>query len=390
VILKSLLKTTDRKSYRQGVSGPAELSEGLPPDRATLFAYDLIVLGSLAAAELSAEQHQLLHDFVSVRGGSLLVLAGHNALQDGLWQGTPLEGMLPVSLVTSGGYGPRQGQAQVTAAGALSAITALPSGEGGDAWQTLPALADYQPLGALKPGATALLNFVDSQTGQVLPLLVTQPYGLGSVALLATASTWRWQTRTPETDPRHQRFWRQLTRQLAEQAPRPVEVSIAAGADQLQLRLMLRDAGFDPLPATGVRASLTAPDGNESRLALQATGLSGEYLARAPDRVEGVHRIDVNLADGSSYTRFARVGGENREFRQPLQNVDLLQRIARHSGGSYWTPETAPGIASALNYSSAGVLERHLLPLWDMPAIFLMLLLLKVAEWLLRRHWKRI
>jgi hypothetical protein len=125
-------------------------------------------------------------------------------------------------------------------------------------------------------------------------------------------------------------------------------------------------------------------------LALQATGLSGEYLARAPDRVEGVHRIDVNLADGSSYTRFARVGGDNREFRQPLQNVDLLQRIARHSGGSYWTPETAPGIASALNYSSAGVLERHLLPLWDMPAIFLMLLLLKVAEWLLRRHWKRI
>ena len=63
---------------------------------------------------------------------------------------------------------------------------------------------------------TTLLELVVGETGH--PLLVMQPYGLGTSAVLATASTWRWQTRTPPDDPRHSLFWRQLLRQLAESA----------------------------------------------------------------------------------------------------------------------------------------------------------------------------
>jgi len=389
VTVKSMLKTTGRKSYRQGITDPAELSSGLPETRENLYRYDLVVLGSLAAAELSAEQHALLEEFVSVRGGSLLVLAGRNALMEGGWQDKPLAALLPVKL-SAQPYGPRRGSARVSAAGALSAITRLPSGEGGDAWQTLPELADYQPLGSLKPGATTLLNFAESDSKTVLPLLVRQPYGLGNVAVLASASTWRWQTRTPETDSRHQRFWRQLIRALAEDAPQPTEVTISAGRDSLALRLMLRDAEFAPRTTAGVSARLSTASGAAMDLTLQATSLSGEYLARVNGLDDGIHRIDVQLADDSSVTRFARTGGDDAEFREPLQNSALLQHIATRSGGRYWNNETATSIADSLNYASAGVLERRLLPLWDSPALLLLLVLLKSGEWLLRRRWRRI
>ena len=51
--------------------------------------------------------------------------------------------------------------------------------ENRDAWSALPAVADYQATGQLKPAAMALLN-VETSTGSQ-PLLVTQPYGRGHV-----------------------------------------------------------------------------------------------------------------------------------------------------------------------------------------------------------------
>ena len=390
VQLKSMLKTTDRKSYRQGVLDASELAQGLPEDRAELFAFDLIVLGSLGADELSDAQHLLLKTFVAERGGSLLLLAGRRSLGEGGWLHKPLADMLPVQMLARGGFGPRRGRAEVTAAGALSSLTVLPEAEGTDPWATLPMLADYQQLGALKPAATRVLDFVDEETSERLPLLVTQPYGLGTVAMLATSSTWRWQMRTPEDDPRHSTFWRQLLRQLAGQAQQPQQVSLSSGVDALAVRALLRDPSFQSLPEQDVSASVTLPDGTVNPLAMSVTGSSGALVGRANDLAPGVHRVDVAVDGEVTHTRFVRVGGSSPEYASPVQNVALLRRLAEQSGGRYWTPETAMAIPGALSYSSAGIQERQLLPLWNLPLLFGLLLALKICEWLLRRRWGRI
>jgi hypothetical protein len=41
-----------------------------------------------------------------------------------------------------------------------------------------------------------------------------------------------------------------------------------------------------------------------------------------------------------------------------------------------------------MRYSKAGIVERQTLELWNLPAFFLLLLLLKMGEWLLRLRWK--
>jgi hypothetical protein len=40
-----------------------------------------------------------------------------------------------------------------------------------------------------------------------------------------------------------------------------------------------------------------------------------------------------------------------------------------------------------INYSEAGITIRETRDLWDMPAIFLAIVLLRAGEWLLRRKW---
>ena len=68
--LVSWLRTTDRKTYRQGVSNEDELADGFPPDLESLYGYDVIILGSIAATSFTEEQHEWLESFVSHRGGS--------------------------------------------------------------------------------------------------------------------------------------------------------------------------------------------------------------------------------------------------------------------------------------------------------------------------------
>ena len=47
-------------------------------------------------------------------------------------------------------------------------------------------------------------------SGRTMPLLVTENFGRGRTAVLATGGTWRWQMSLPLGDPTHSVFWHQL------------------------------------------------------------------------------------------------------------------------------------------------------------------------------------
>jgi hypothetical protein len=47
-------------------------------------------------------------------------------------------------------------------------------------------------------------------------------------------------------------------------------------------------------------------------------------------------------------------------------------------------------LPEAIRYSRAGRVEQETFDLWNLPAVLLLLLLLKGGEWLLRRAWGRL
>ena len=65
----------------------------------------------------------------------------------------------------------------------------------------------------------------------------------------------------------------------------------------------------------------------------------------------------------------------------------VLEQLAAATGGRYWEPQALDGLPEAVRASPAGIVQQEVLPLWDAPALFLLLIALKVAEWLLRRLW---
>lgn len=408
--LVTWLRTTPRKTYRQGTSDPDELADGFPSSLEALYRYDMVIIGSLPATSLNDEQHDWLARFVAERGGGLLAIAGRHALDNGGWDVKPLAQALPVMIARPGGhsYGGRNYEVRPTDDGLQSVLTDIGgTGDREEAWGTLPMLADYQQLGIPKPGATVILEAsggVEQRGADVVvrgspakPLLVTQPYGFGRTAVLATASTWRWRMRTPPDDTRHSLFWRHLIRHFAGAALPRRNLSLAADGDTLDVRVALKNPRFEPLTDTAVKVQVTSPDGESFEVALPRIAGESAFGETIPATKPGIYRVEMAglagpapLSEGGrpdALAALARVGEANLEQFGATLNEPLLRRVAEVTGGRYWRPDDLSGLADALAFSSAGIHERQQLPLWNAPFLFLLLVLLKCTEWSLRRYW---
>jgi hypothetical protein len=73
---------------------------------------------------------------------------------------------------------------------------------------------------------------------------------------------------------------------------------------------------------------------------------------------------------------------EQAELRSPL-----LKRISAETGGRYYTISDAGRLTEDVQFTQSGVTVRESRDLWDMPAVFLLLVTLLGAEWGYRR-WR--
>jgi len=89
---------------------------------------------------------------------------------------------------------------------------------------------------------------------------------------------------------------------------------------------------------------------------------------------------------GRDVLTFARMDGVAENFHTE-QNRDLLEKLSAETGGRYWKPQDISKLPGEISYSEAGITVRDTKELWNMPIVFLLLLLLPSTEWLLRRKW---
>ncbi len=89
---------------------------------------------------------------------------------------------------------------------------------------------------------------------------------------------------------------------------------------------------------------------------------------------------------GRDTLTFRREDGQAENFHRE-QNRELLEKLADQTGGHYYTARNANHLAREIAFSEAGITGREIKEIWDMPAVFLLVLALKSTEWLLRRRW---
>lgn len=399
--LVCLQRTAENKFLRLGVDNPEDLVGGFPKTREDLYQFQGIILGSVEASFFTVDQLRMIADFVSQRGGGLLALGGRRAFAEGGYAGTPVADVLPVVLEPRGGEEPYFAELKVelTPFGMTHPVTRLQASETENAkhWAALPPLSTFNPLGRVKPGATTLLTGAsDSSRVSRQAVLAFQRYGRGKALAFTVQDSWQWQMHADMAleDMTHETLWRQLLRWLVSYVPGPVAVSTArdrfAPGERVTVLAEVDDDTYLKVNNAEVRAEVKNPSGEVADLPMEWTvEKDGEYRASFVPQDKGLYEIRVEARRAKetlgSALAYVEVTELPNEYFGAEMRASFLKRISQETGGRFYTPDTVESLPEDLSYTEGGTTILEERDLWDMPAIFLLLLTLVAVEWSYRK-----
>jgi len=409
--LVTLLRTALNKYYRQGIEEETTLATGFPTQREELFQFQGLIFGSVESSFFSYQQLEMVRDFVSQRGGGFLMLGGGSSFGSGQFQNTPIEEILPVWLQQDDGstrpdglYEQGEGRLTLTQQGRLHPALQMSMAveENDKIWDQVPVIRDWNVVKETKSGATVLARLGEGLGNQPSedspPLMVFQRYGRGHSLAFLTGGSWQWQMLLPHEDQTHETFWRQVLRWLVNSAKDPIHIEterpIYSRNEIVKLQAQVSDKAFTRINDARVEATVTSPSGKTWTLPLEwDTRQDGVYQGEWVTEEEGFHSVSV-AAEGETLgedqvsttkTSFLTSTG-SREFFDPVQKSDFLQKLSEETGGRYYPLREAGRIPEEILYSQSQTSVVEVLDLWDMPFNLLLLLALLFSEWVMRKQ----
>ncbi len=383
---------------RLGTKDAEELQGGFPRTADELYRYDALVIDDLEAAFFTQDQLALIEDFVSRRGGGLLMLGGLESFLGGDYRRTPIGDALPVYVdgPSDDARTPAEGELRLalTREGWLEPWVRLRKTEPEDEKRltNMPGFQVLNAAGLVKPGATVLAEAVDAAKKR-RPALIVQRYGRGRAAAMLLGDLWRWGLqRKNENDDDLEKAWRQTVRWLVGDVPQRVEVDVqAAGAVTFAVRV--RDEAYLPLDNAEVRIRITTPDDGEMVLDAEPSAHeAGAYVATHVPRTPGAYRaaVEATAPDGSAVGQ-RETGWAAQpladEFNRLAPNRELLAEIAAKTKGEVLAMDDLDDFVATLDSRSAPITEPWTRPLWHHPLYFVVAIGCLAGEWGLRR-WK--
>ncbi len=401
--LVTYLRQATNKFKRQGVESETVLEKGFPVEKSELFKYKALILGSAEASFFTYDQLRMLSDFVSQRGGGLLMLGGKNSFGQGGYINTPIEDVLPIALRLGPGnevshYQVSEFKAELTNYGLQHPATrlAMDEKENKKRWDEAPALLGFNPAGGPKPGATILAqSSVRDAGGQYSVILAFQRFGRGKSMALTTDSTWRWRMQQDSKNNFHDLFYRQLLRWLVNEVPDQVNLETDKHSysldDTVILRAEVNDEAFMHLNNAQVSARVKAPSGALSSVPLiWDLSKEGQYSATYKPQEEGIYEVTTEAFRGTRSLGIARanfrIADSLEEYHDANLKADLLKKLAADTGGRYYTANATRTLPEDISYSDKGASRLEEKELWDMPIWFLLLAGAVSAEWILRKR----
>jgi len=397
-----LQRTAASKFLRLDVDDADELAAGFPKTREELFRYRALILGSVEASFFTHDQLDMIADFVSQRGGGLLVLGGRNSFGEGGYEGTPLAEALPVFLddELSGGR-PFFSELHVspTRTGLTHPATQL-GGSGGEEirtlWESLPPVSSLNPITRLKPGATSLLTGGSELDRTTQVVMAYHRYGRGKVIVLPIQDSWIWQMHADVAleDQTHEIFWRQLIRWLADGVPHRVGVQgeheVVEPGQSVGISAEVNDSAYVEVNNGSIVATVLGPVGDTISLPLNwAVDQDGRYDADFTTSEPGLYKIAVRATRatdtlGTAVTYVHSAPSDDEYFDASMRGT-TLRRVADETGGLFYTPEDVASLPEDISLTGAGVTLTEERDLWDMPILLILLLGLMAGEWGYRR-----
>lgn len=380
---------------RMGVSDREELRSGFPKSAEGLFSFDAIILDDVEAGFFSEDQKSLMQQFVSLRGGGLLMLGGQESFVKGKFDRTPIGEMLPVYVDRfQPTERPSSYQLQLTREGWLQPWVRVRSTQEKERvrLESMPAFKTINRVSSIKPGASVLAT-VKTDDGNDLPALVVQRFGEGRASALLLGDFWRWHLKNENENDDLLTAWRQIARWLVSETPQRVDTEIKQGENTTEILVRAYDSTYKLLDNAQVKIEVQLPEGETVELAASPVGdKSGLYRATFVPRQSGLYQVQSQVIDSDESEVGTDESGwvanlEANEFEQIAPNRALLEEIAKKTGGEVVDSNALGSFVDSLGNRSIPFVEKVTHPWWHHWNIFLLAIALLVSEWGIRR-WK--
>ena len=186
-----------------------------------------------------------------------------------------------------------------------------------------------------------------------------------------------------------------MLRWLASDVPDPLSTETERDSysldDAAEIRAEIHDPSFMPLNSARVTARIKAPSGETSETQLTwDVERDGIYSTSFKPEEEGIHEVVSEAFQGSKSLGIAktsfRIADSTEEFHQATLNSSLLKRLSEETGGRYYTPDSSRTLPEDIAYTDTESSRLEEKDLWDMPGLFLLIVGLASAEWMLRKR----
>lgn len=412
---------------RLGTKDDEELRRGFPEKPEELFQYDAIILDDIEADFFLADQMKLIYDFVTRRGGGLLMMGGQESFRQGDYDRTPVGELLPVDLSREANSPTTPVRLSLTRDGWLQPWIRLRSDETAEE-ERLTSMPEFRTLNAaafVRPGAVVMAEVQDEQ-GNPWPALVVQRFGKGRTAALCVADLWRWRLHEglrrlhglnttsvlpdpdnglvpPEGAPEedlsdHSRACRQMVRWLVADVPKRLDVTVkeepAQGTGTVRLRAFIRGNDFEARENADVKFSVTGPEGQTFELTGEPSDTeSGAFETTVAAAQAGAWRVTVTATvsdDATAEPLIAETGWASQPDQAEMKSVQInhtfVKQVASLTGGRTVPLDALESFVDDLPKGHAPLVEVWSWPIWHSWWVFLTAVACLATDWTLRRR----
>jgi len=368
------------------------------PDPDILNSYGCVVLSDVPVDYLSPNNARDLKDFVSKRGGGLLVLGGSQLLTADLRSRPILRKFIPLKLDDIEGSR-RRGRVTLK----LSERRTHPFFKGlvSNAQELKLEVDELFIPGSVRQGTVPVINLVDpSGVLKEREVALFQRMGMGHIFYSGMSGTWQWYFRSEDDDLKqfYRSFWTQVfslamgevsrkdsgsgefivrTSQPLQRVNQPTTITVVTGHTDV-----IHDAHDISLMVSGPgRADLQVP---LQRSVEQSNLFQGIFVPQVP----GEYRIEARLSGPRQEYQDSfetTVRSDTREFDSLELNEGFLKRVSSVTGGQYrsWTDYMKRPFEFKRTIERLEKTERA--PIWASPLAFWIYLLILGGGWVLRR-----
>ncbi len=392
---------------RIGLTEAGQLQKGFPKDADELFEYSAVIIDDLEHEFLSQNQQSMLRQFVTIRGGGLLVLGGQESMRGRGFSDSVLSQLLPIYCddVSTGavddsvdGEPKSIVRYQLTREGWLQPFLRLADNELSerDRLDRMPAFQVLNRMNKVKPGASVLAEATLDGKEQI-PVFISQRFGKGRTATLMIGDMWRWglHHEGPGASPLFQ-AWRQMLRWMIADVPKAIQMQLgeSRGSSKVaNLVVLVKGPDFKAVDNAVVKISVTSPGGRTIVADAEASAqTAGQYDALFVAEDEGVYSATADVAspDGSKLGT-AQLGWVYQpsasEFQAIGENMAILQSIADESGGTVVNWNELDSFVANVPSTRVPITETKIYPLWHQGWVLVTALACVCFEWGLRRRY---